>query len=72
MVVSSLPATSFVYAPELLYRIGLNCTPAFIPTNDTYLFITVYNQTSKPIECRNLQFFCTTTLTSNNVIKSFH
>jgi hypothetical protein len=68
MVISSLPASSFVYAPELLYRLGLHCIVSFIPTNDTCLYTTIYNYTTKTIECQkeSLQFYCTTTLTYHN------
>jgi hypothetical protein len=70
MVLSSLPATSFVYAPERLYRLGLHCIISFIPTNDTFLYITVYNYTNKSIHFKEnyLQFYCTTTITCNRTI----
>jgi hypothetical protein len=67
MVLSSLSASSIVYAPELLYRLGLHCTISVIPTNDTNLYIIVYNHTPQPIEIEknSLQFYCTTTLSYN-------
>ena len=68
MVLSSLPASSFVYAPELLYRLGLHCIISVIPTNDTFLYITVYNYTTQSVKCQNLQFYCTTTLSNNKLV----
>ena len=37
MVMSSIPATSFVYSSDLVFRLGLSCIITFIPTNDISL-----------------------------------
>jgi len=65
MVMSSIPATSFVYGSDLVFRLGLSCIITFIPTNDISLYIIVYNHTNQPLSFpkNSLQFNCTTALT---------
>ncbi len=65
MVVSSKQATSFIYGSDYLFKLGLSFLINFIPTNDTNLYITVYNHTSKTLyfSPHSLQFYCQTILT---------
>lgn len=65
MVVSSKQATSFIYGSDYLFKLGLSFLITFIPTNDTNVYITVYNHTSETLyfSPHSLQFYCTTSLT---------
>lgn len=65
LVTTSLPAVTIVYDNDyLLFRHGLTCVINQIPTNDTMLYIKIYNHKSIPssFEKESLQFTCYTLL----------
>lgn len=70
IVLSSLPAITIVHASELVYRLGLHSLTTIIPTNNTFLYITIYNPTTEPITFKkdSLPFYCTTILSYQNLI----
>jgi hypothetical protein len=64
LVTTSLPAISILYGNDFLFRHGLTCVINQIPTNDTLLYIKVYNNKSvtSTFEKESLQFICHTVL----------
>jgi hypothetical protein len=64
IVFTSINARSLVYAEDLLHRHGLTFTVNNMPTNDTFLFIEIFNtlSVSKTFEKDSLQFNCLTLL----------
>ena len=64
MVMTSLPATSIVYGSDHNYCRGLSIIITQIPTNDTYLNITLVNKTLRVLhfEPDTLSFYCKTVL----------
>jgi hypothetical protein len=64
IIFTSIEARSLVYADNLLYRYGLTYDVSNIPTNDTFLFIKIYNTLSTPLTFvkHMLSFNCLTIL----------
>lgn len=64
LVRTSLPAVSIIYDDNLLFRHGLTCIINQIPTNDTLLNVTIYNNKSElsTFAKESLQFICNTLL----------
>lgn len=64
LVTTSLPAVSILYGEDFLFRHNLTCLIDPIPTNNTFLYITVYNHKSEPVTFakESLQFHCHTVL----------
>lgn len=53
-----------IYGSDFLYRLGITCVINQIPTNDSFLNVTIFNHKSVPItlEKKTLQFTCHTVL----------
>jgi len=64
LVKTSLPAITMIYGSDFLYRLGITCVINQIPTNDSFLNVTIFNHKSVPItlEKKTLQFTCHTVL----------
>jgi hypothetical protein len=64
LVITSLPAVSIIYGNDFLFRQGLTCVSNQIPTNDTLLYVKVFNHKLVPLtfEKESLQFMCHTVL----------
>ena len=64
IIFTSIKARSVLFANDLLYRHGLTYVVSNIPTNDTFLFIKIFNPlpVSKTFEKNTLSFTCLTLL----------
>ena len=64
IVITSLPAISLVYGCTYFYRQGLSVIINPIPTNDTYLSVTIVNKKSivNHFKADSLTFYCQTIL----------
>ena len=64
LVTTSLPAVTLIYGSEFLFRLGLTCVINHIPTNEIFLYVTVYNNksTSIAVDENSLQFTAHTVL----------
>jgi hypothetical protein len=64
LVTTSLPAVTLIYGNDFLFRHGLTCVINQIPTNDTLLYVKVYNNKSEALTFpkESLQFTCLTVL----------
>lgn len=68
--VTSMPAKCLIYGSQYLYKQGLSCHPNILPTNDSYLHISIFNHTNSSINIKSnsLHFLCTIIITGHEFI----
>jgi len=60
IISTSLPGTCIIFPDNLLRKRGILTTISTVPTNDTYLYISLFNNTDRAITVKknSIQFEC--------------